>query len=245
MSSDPLPVYNCDEPSHPQENDWDCSVESTEWALYAWGRQPSDDWLEQSMIAAGVVDPSVGLTDASGALLAEWVIAEYGEYGYDAENVDPVSFDDLAAEAALERHPIMAGGRTWCHWTGVAGYDADQDLLLLRNPANGWMGVYQTMSRGQFASLGSFSMVRLMHPGAEGMVPPPRELDYSYWETDGKVGSGIIDAMKADGVQPAQDYSTWLPLGRHPAQIEECIAESGRVYRWLLTTNTLYRYDPS
>jgi hypothetical protein len=243
-----VPSYNPNEPAHPQENDWDCSVESTEWALYAWGRTPGDDWLEQSMIAAGVVDPSVGLCDASGSGLARWVNTEYGEFGYVAESVNPVSFDELAAEAATLSHPIMAGGRGWGHWTGVRGYDAARDVLLLANPANGWMGVYQEMSPADFARLGSFSMVRLTHPVAEGLVPPPDPepppIDYSAWIDGGKVGSGLIEMMQADGVLPAQDYSTWLPLGRMPAQIEECIAESGVVYRWLLTVSRGYRYRP-
>jgi len=108
-----VPTYDPNEPARLQENDWDCSVESTEWALYAWGRTPDDDWLEQSMMAAGVVSPAVGLCDASGAGLARWVNTEYGEFGYWAENLNPVSFDQLASEAATLSHPIMAGGRAF------------------------------------------------------------------------------------------------------------------------------------
>lgn len=248
--ADGVPVYNADEPAHPQENDWDCSVESTEWGLYSWGRAPADDWLEESMIAAGVVDPSVGLCDASGGPLAAWINTEYGEYGYVASNVNPVSFDALAAEAATLSHPIMAGGRAWGHWSGVRGYDAASDLLLLANPANGWMGVYQTMGRGQFASLGSFSMVRLTHPVAEGLIEPPDvdppdpdppPLDYSPWY--GAIGTGLLDMMAADGVLPAQSRSTWLPLGQAAADVEEVLGQDGTVYRWTVsTTNQGFRY---
>lgn len=246
MSDALLPVYNCAEPAHPQENDWDCSVESTEWALYAWGRAPSDDWLENSMIAAGVVSPAVGLCDASGDGLAWWCNEEYGEFGYEAENVNPVSFDDLAAEAATLSHPIMAGGRSWGHWTGVRGYDAESDLLLLANPANGWMGVYQTLSRGQFASLGGFSMVRLTHPEAEGRVPegPPPEVAIDYGPWVGQIGSGLLAMMAEDGTVPAQSISTWLPLGSPAADIEEAYGENGCKYTWLLRTNAGFRASP-
>jgi GH25 family lysozyme M1 (1,4-beta-N-acetylmuramidase) len=177
--SEPVPHYDPNEPAHPQENDWDCSCESTEWALFAYGRTPDDDWIEQSMIAAGVANPAVGLTDASGAGLANWLNVEYGEFGYVSSNEPSVSFDDVAAEAATLKHPLLMGGRAWCHWTGVRGYSAADDLLLLANPANGYQGVYQTMNRSQFASLGSFSMVRLTHPEAEGAsgteTPPPTD----------------------------------------------------------------------
>lgn len=240
-----LPVYNPLEPPRLQENDWDCSVESIEWTLYAWGRSPDDNWIEDSMIAAGVVDPAVGCTDASGAGLANWVNVEYGEFGYLASNVNPVSFDDLIAETAGFPHPCAIGGRAFYHWVGLRGYDPQRDVLLLANPAPGWKNCYQVMSRNQFAQLGSFSMVRVTHPQAEsGEQPQVPDLDYSYWIAGGKVGSGLLEMMQQDRVYPAQDYSTWLPLGRMPAQIEECIAESGVVYRWLLTINKGFRYAP-
>lgn len=243
MSTNALPVYDPNEPYHPQENDWDCSVESTEWALYSWGRSPADDWIEQSMIDAGVVDPAVGLCDASGAGLAAWVNQEYGEYGHVASNQNPVSFDDLAAEAATLSHPIMAGGRSWYHWTGVRGYDARRGVLLLANPAPGWMGIYQELSRADFERLGSWSMVRLTHPAAEGADPPSTEVDYTPWE--GYVGSGLLELMKADDTVPAQAMSTWLPLGAPAADVEQCYGENGTLYSWLLNPNRGYRHPPA
>jgi len=238
-----IPVYNPDQPARLQENDWDCAVESTEWALYAWGRSPDDDWLEQSMIAAGVANPSVGLCDASGAGLARWVNTEYGEFGYWAENLNPVGFDQLAEEAATLKHPIMAGGRAFYHWVGVRGYDPDSDRLLLANPAPGWMGVDQTMTRGQFANLGSFSMVRLTHPEAEaepGTLPPPQDL--TLWE--GRIGSGLLEMMAQDLTYPAQTASTWLPLGQSVADVEEAYGVNGTRYVWLLRVGQGYRFSP-
>ena len=168
-----LPTYDPLEPARLQENDWDCSVESIEWTLYAWGRTPDDDWLEQSMIASGVANPQVGCTDASGAGLAQWVNTEYGEFGYVASNQDPVSFDDVAQETASQKHPLAMGGRGWYHWSGVRGYDPATDLLQLANPAPGWYGVGQTMSRTQFDQLGPFSLVRVTNPQAEDVSPTP------------------------------------------------------------------------
>jgi hypothetical protein len=244
--SDPLPVYDPDEPARLQENDWSCSQDAAEWALWAWGRTPDDDWMEGSMMAAGVIDPSVGLTDASGAGLAAWLNAEYGspEYGFLASNADPVSFDQVAAEAAEGKHPLMIGGRAWGHWSGCSGYAADQDVLILKNPAPGWKGVGDTMSRGQFASLGPFSMVRLTHPAAEGEIAPEPEppADLSAWV--GHVGSGILELMAAAHVTPVQASSTWLPLGSTVAEIEECMASDGSIFRWVLGQSRCYRFFP-
>jgi GH25 family lysozyme M1 (1,4-beta-N-acetylmuramidase) len=151
-----------------QQADWDCAQESIRWTLFAYGRTPDNAWMESSMIAAGVVNPSVGCTDASGAGLAGWVNAEYGEYGYLASNQTGVSFDAVAEEAARHVHPLAMGGAGWYHWTAVRGHDALMDRLLLANPAPGYGGCYQTMDRAQFANLGPFNLVRVTHPEAEG-----------------------------------------------------------------------------
>lgn len=238
-----LPVYDWTEPARLQEMDSDCAVESTEWCLYAWGRTPDDNWLEDSMRAAGVWNEAVGLCDASGAGLADWINTEYGEFGYAASNEPSVTFDDVAYEAALGVHPIALGGRAFYHWVGVRGYSEADDLILLANPAPGWQGVEQTLSRADWARLGAWSMVRVTHPEAEAGTPELPGLDYSPWE-GGQIGTGLLEMMRADGVLPAQDYSTWLPLGRAVAQIEEAIAEDGTVYRWCLGPNKGFRYAP-
>lgn len=167
----PAVVYTPSEPPHAQEHDWDCSQESAEWALWSVGRRPSDDWMEQTMIAEGVVSPSQGLLDASGAGLAAFLTRHYGEYGYAAHHVNPVTFDQLAEQSG--RYPMIIGGRAWYHWSGLSAYDAGRDLLLLANPSAGWRGVGQTMSRLQFTSLGSFSAVHLTHPDLTTPVVDP------------------------------------------------------------------------
>ena len=161
-TSTPGPVYNPNELAHPQEERFDCSQESLEWALWACGRTTQDDWLEQAMIDQGVMSPDQGLMDASGAGLAAFVNREYGALGYTASNESSVTFDALAAEAG--RYPILIGGRHWGssgHWSGLRGYDAARDVLLLANPAHGHGGVGQEMTRAQFDALGPFSMVRI------------------------------------------------------------------------------------
>ena len=179
----PLPrvVYSPSEPPHPQESDWDCSQDSAEWALWSCGRRPSNAWMEQTMIEEGVISPSLGLLDASGSGLSAFLVRHYGEDGFTSTSVSPIGFDALAAEAG--RCPMLAGGRRWGaggHWTGVRGFDVERGVLLLANPAAGYTGINQEMTRSQFDARGSWSAVTLDHPDLKDPitdptpVPPPQ-----------------------------------------------------------------------
>jgi hypothetical protein len=247
--SEPLPTYDALYPAFSQNDDWSCAPTSARWALWAYGRQPSEAWLEGSMLEQGVVTTQYGLSDASGKGLADWLTREYGgpDYGYVGESDGSVTFDEVASEAQAGRHPLMIGGRAWGsggHWSGCRGYDGLR--LLLANPAPGYGGVTQTLSREQFGWLGPFSMVRLRHPEAEGSprppVPPTTD-PFGPWR--GKVGTGLIELMAQDTTLPAQRSSTWLPLGGpSPADVEECLGQNMVLYRWALTVGKGARYDP-
>jgi len=165
-------VYNAEEPPHPQNESYDCSQDSLEWGMYAVGRSPSDGWMTAEMIRQQVLSAKYGLLDSSGAGLAAFITREWNEFGFTGENADPITFDDVVFEAG--HYPVLIGGRNWCHWTGVRSYDAENDVLILANPTSPWQGVYQTMNRSQFTSLGSFSLVRIQHPDLPrpGQKPP-------------------------------------------------------------------------
>jgi len=126
--------------------------------------------MESTMIAEGVVSPSLGLMDASGQGLADFLNRHYGEDGFIAVS-SACTFDDLARDAG--RYPMMIGGRVWGHWSGLSAYDKERDLLLIANPSAGWKGVGQTMDRGQFDRLGSFSAVHLTHPDLLKLIENP------------------------------------------------------------------------
>lgn len=181
----PLRVYyNPDEPTHPQEETFDCSQESLEWALFSVGRHPDDQWMESTMAEHNVMLPSVGLTDASGKKLAAFITYQWGEFGFYATATDPVTFDDVAREAG--KYPLLVGFRKWGdagHWTGVRSYDLAADLLYLANPANGYDSVYQTMSQKQFADRGPVSMVRLLHPDLTAVYTALTDEDRKGYQT--------------------------------------------------------------
>jgi hypothetical protein len=177
-TSVPKVTFNPQEPPHIQEHDYDCSQDSAEWALWSVGRKPTDGWMERTMIEDGILSKQQGLLDASGAGLAAWLTEQYKEFGYYANNTNPITWDMLVPEIAPRSpYPIMLGGRAWNHWSGLYGYDAGAGTLLLANPAPGWHGVYQTMSRAQWNAQGPFSIVRLLHPDLLGADPVPPQPD--------------------------------------------------------------------
>lgn len=245
----PTYAYNWQYPAVLQEESFDCSQTALLWALRSWGLDVDEGWLESTMIVEGIMTPEQGCMDASGAGIAAFVNAHWGEQGFQATNSSEISFDEAAAETAQHLYPAISGGRSWYHWTGNPDFDAGNDQLLLANPAPGWQGIYQSMSRSQFQQLGSFSFVRIRNPEAEagadggnggngGTMP-----DYTPWE--GRVGSGLLELMAQDGTKPAQRASTWLPLGVSPADVESCYGQNGTLYVWLLAIGRGFRYKPS
>lgn len=174
----PKVTFNANEPAHPQDKSYDCSQDSLEWALHALGRAPTDGWLESTMIAEGVMSPDQGLLDASGAGLAAFIGRHYGEFGFYGNNEPSVTFDGAAHEGD-HAYPILVGGRRFGaagHWVGVRGYSAARDTLLLANPADGYDGIRQEMTRAQWDARGPWSMVRVLHPDLlEAFSAPPVE----------------------------------------------------------------------
>lgn len=170
----PKVAYNPAEPAIAQNDQWSCAPTSTRWALKAVGRNPSEPWIEQAMLAESVVSTDDGLLDASGRGLAAFVKRHYGEYGYDANHEPSVTFEAVAAEAGP--YPLLIGGRRWGaagHWSGVRGFDPATGLLQLANPSSGYGGIAQTMSKTQWNQSGPFSMVRVLHPDL--LTAPPVE----------------------------------------------------------------------
>lgn len=191
-ATQPAPVYDPTAPIVPQNHPWDCAEQSTLWGMTAYGRHPADTWMEGRMLADGIVSVEQGLLDASGAGLAAWITDQYGEFGYSGHNNSRVSFDDVARLVGKE--PVLIGGRAWNHWSGVRRYDAANDWLELANPADGWMGVRQTMNRQQFDALGPFSCV-LIHWG--GDQPPDHATDPSLPVEDVAALRAKVDDLEA------------------------------------------------
>ena len=149
--------WNWKHPTEIQDVPWDCAAASTAWALQACGLS-----YTEAEVVAGLgparISPALGLLDASGAGIVDWLAT----IGVIAENDADATWDELVAAAGHQ--PMIMGGRAWYHWTGVriSGVLVHPDLydmVSLANPAPGWMGVDQVLSRTRFAELGPFSAV--------------------------------------------------------------------------------------
>lgn len=177
-------TYNANTPPIAQDDSWSCAPTSLRWALTALGRNPGPTYIEDLLVRDGVVSKEQGLLDATGGQLAAWIgktgPAYYGSDGFYGNNEPSISFDWCRYEGGQpdgsnHAYPVLIGGRAWNHWAALRSYDPISDILLLANPANGWMGIGQTMSRSQFTNLGPFSAVRVLHPELLGGTAPTPE----------------------------------------------------------------------
>jgi hypothetical protein len=144
-------------PRDNQDYPWDCAACSTAWAMRTIGFEVS----EQDVIAGlgpGRISPTYGLLDASGAGLVSYL----GEQGIAAENDGDASWRDVLDAGGYQ--PMVIGGRAWNHWVAVrmASPAADlsyMEVVVLMNPAPGWMGIDQVLYADDFNRLGPFSAV--------------------------------------------------------------------------------------
>jgi len=170
----PVLSYDPDARVDAQNDDWSCSIQSTEWLLRSVGRDPSDKWIQDAMLGAGLVTTDTGLQDGSGAALAAWLTREYGaEKGWTAQSADRVTFDDVAAGAGV--NPTLIGGHRWGpggHWSGVRRLNADGSLELA-NPAIGFGGVTNKITRTQWDQLGPWSAVYIDRMSTQPPSPAP------------------------------------------------------------------------
>jgi hypothetical protein len=221
-----MAVYDPTTPAIAQNDPWSCAPTSARWAMTAWGRHPTEQWFESTMLAEGIVSTDLGLLDASGAGLARFLTEQYGEFGFAARNNGHVSFDDVKS---VGQSPVLIGGRQWNHWSGVRSYDPITDTLQLANPSSGWMGVGQAMSRQQFTALGPFSMVVVtwQDPALPVVVKPPAPTPAPRGYV---VGPGLLEAMTKVGESPASDEVHYGDSGRGYA---EAFSTLGRRWTWV------------
>jgi hypothetical protein len=144
--------FNPSEPQYPQTLDWSCSACSLAWLNRAMGIQlAQDEYAAVDYIGDPQnINSTYGLMDASGGRLRDCL----REQGVAA--VNGWWTWDQAAQLATGMG-LLIGGVGWNHWVGVRKFDGVQ--LQIANSAQGWMGVYTTLSAGQWNSLGPFAVV--------------------------------------------------------------------------------------
>lgn len=137
-----------------QAANWSCSACALAWVERATGVNPgaSEASAIEEIGYPENINATYGLMDGSGAHLAEVL----DRYPLDAWN-NWVSFDQAYAIAGSS--PGCLGGVGWYHWVGIRGVNGSS--LWLANSAPGYRGIYETLTRDQFNSLGPFAMVYL------------------------------------------------------------------------------------
>ena len=115
----------------------------------------------------------------------------------------------------------------------VSGRLAD-GALELANPAPNWKGVGTVLDEREWDALGSWSAIT-------ATLPPPAPVEQPVYARPGDVGAGLLAWCAELGTEPAAP-STFLPLGRSPALIEELVCMDGSVLRWHLPTGKRWRY---
>jgi hypothetical protein len=138
----------------PQLTDWTCSACSLDWTLRATALDPNST-RPKTIAYIGYPDqinPTYGLMDGSGSAL-QGVLNQYGQ----ASLHDWLDFD--AVYALAQQTTGMMSGMAWYHWVALRGVQGSN--LWIANSAPGYKGVWDTLSREDFARLGPFSVVWL------------------------------------------------------------------------------------
>ena len=99
------------------------------------------------------INPTYGLMDASGSAL-RGVLDNYGVHTAQGW----LDFDTAYAYATLG--PGMMSGAAWYHWVGIRGVQGD--TIWVANSAPGYKGIWDNVSREDYARLGGFSVVWLV-----------------------------------------------------------------------------------
>lgn len=144
-----------DAPMPPQLRDWTCSICATDWVLRATGLNP---WSTREQVCGQIgypncVNENVGLADTN------CLIPVFEQYGVEAiqEWVEWGRLLEIAGSTTG-----VLNGLGWYHFVSIRGL-TESGGVWIANSASGYRGVGETLSAEQFAALGPFQVVRLVH----------------------------------------------------------------------------------
>jgi hypothetical protein len=147
-----LSRFNPETPMPRQSTSWTCSACSLSWVLRALGLASDVDELKAVELIGSPnnINATYGLMDGSGAQIRR-VLTEHGQNSSQGW----LNFDQAYTIFATTPGCIAGGG--WYHWVAVRGVTGGE--LSIANSAPGYKGVFSTLSRDQFNSLGPFSCI--------------------------------------------------------------------------------------
>jgi hypothetical protein len=138
-----------------QAYSWTCSVCSVTWVLQATATAYQDADIYDARYAVGerMGYPSC-VNSTYGCMSDQCVIDTFASYGLVARQAY-VTFDQAYAIARTYTGTINPQGMYhFCGLRGTSGSD-----IWVANSAQGYMGVYDTLSRAQFNALGPVSVI--------------------------------------------------------------------------------------
>jgi len=139
--------------------DWTCSACSLEWVKRATGLITASDIYtsrESTVYEIGYpqnINPQYGLMNADGSALRA-VLQTYGV------STDQGWLDFDTTYALAQDGTGMMSGAAWYHWVSIRGVQGN--TLWVANSAPGYKGIWDNVSRDDFARLGGFSVVWLV-----------------------------------------------------------------------------------
>ena len=138
----------------PQQLNWTCAACSLDWLLRATALD-LDSTRPRTIEAIGYphnINPQFGLMDSSGRALRD-VLDTYDQPSGQA-------WLDFDTTYALAQHTAgMLSGAKWYHWTAIRGITGG--ALWIANSAPGYCGIFDVLTREDWARLGGFSVVWL------------------------------------------------------------------------------------
>ncbi len=141
----------------PQAHDWTCSVCSITWVIQATGTAYTDlDPISaRQQVGATMGYPSC-VNETYGCMSTQCVKDTFNAFGLDVDSAY-CTFDQAYAIARDTTGTINP--QSMYHFMGIRGVDGSN--LWLANSANGYMGIWETMTRSQFNNLGPVELVYL------------------------------------------------------------------------------------
>jgi hypothetical protein len=141
----------------PQTYGWTCSACSLDWVIRAVELVPeyTRPRAVQEIGYPEQINSSVGLTNVDGP--GQALMDVLGSYQQATEQ-GWLDFDTVY-EMAQETTGLMSGS-AWCHWIAIRGVQGSN--IWVANSAEGYKGIYSTLSRSDFSRLGPFNVVFLV-----------------------------------------------------------------------------------
>ena len=139
----------------PQLYSWTCSACSLDWVKVSAGLTMLSDRYTTTMEIGYTenINPTYGLMDASGWALRTVLQDIYGQ------STEQGWLDYDTVYGLVESTTGLMSGAAWYHWVALRGTQGSN--IWIANSAPGYKGVWDLLSREDFARLGGFSVVWL------------------------------------------------------------------------------------